>query len=117
MKEHDSSLVKLFELAKSARDLHSANQYSLCEDMLVRTWCHRMRPSDKQFVVPKPLRQKLISVAHDQISSTHPGVRKTLARLQHWFYWPTINSDVKTYCRSCEICQRLSKRGEWVKAP
>ena len=68
LQQNDCSLVKLFELAKCVRDLQSASQYSFCYGMLVRTWCQRMSLSDtpiKQIVVPKPLRQQLISVAHD----------------------------------------------------
>lgn len=75
-----------------------------------------MDTSIKNILVRKSLRQQLTSVAHDDITSAHLELRKTLDRLQRWFYWHAINSGVKRYCRSCVIFQRLSKSGERMKA-
>jgi len=88
LQQNDSSLVKLFDLARGVKDLQSASRYSLHEGTLVRTWCNKMQPPDTsimQIVVPTSLRQQLISVAHDQISSGHLGVRTTLDLLQRCF--------------------------------
>lgn len=84
---NDSSLVKLFVLSMSVRDLNGASEYSLCDGVLVRTLCNRNLPSDmpiKQIVVPTPLRQKLILVAHNSIPSGIWEVRRhwTMDRLQ-----------------------------------
>jgi len=106
LQQNDLSLVKLFDLAKGVKYLQSASHYSLHEGALVRTWCNKMQPSDTpimQIFEPTSLHQKLISVAYDQISSDHLGVRKTLDRLQRWFYWPAVNSEVKKYVRSSDI--------------
>ena|SRR6218665_1252116 len=43
---NDVSLVKLFALAKSVRDLNGSSQYVLCDGVLMRTWCDKHRPSD-----------------------------------------------------------------------
>ena len=33
------------------------------------------------------------------------------------FYWPGINSDIKRFCLSCDICQRTIPKGKIVKVP
>ena len=33
------------------------------------------------------------------------------------FYWPGINSDIKRFCQSCDICQRTIPKGKIVKVP
>ena len=137
-----ATLVELYGLAKGIRDLNGSSQCVLRDGVLMRLWCDRHsasdwcalqealykctdtiqynRPSDmpiKQIVVPLSLRQQLISVAHDELPSAHLGVKKTLDRLQRHFFWPGINSDVRKYCASCVICQRLAKSGEHVRVP
>jgi len=92
------TLVKLYGLAKGIRDLNGSSQYVLRDGVLMRLWFDRHRPSDipiKQIVVPVSLRQQLISVAHDELTSAHLGVKKSLDRLQRHFCWPGINSDVR----------------------
>src|SRR6218665_780869 len=90
---NDSTLVKLYGLAKGIRDLNGSSQYVLRDGELMRLWCDRHRPSDlpiKQIVVPVSLRQQLISVAHDELPSAHLGVKKSLDRLHRNFFWPGI---------------------------
>jgi len=114
---NDATLVKLYDLAKGIRDFNGSSQYALRDGVLMRLWCDRHRPSDmpiKQLVVPVSLRQQLISVAHEELPSAHLGVKKTLDRLQRHFFWQGINSDVRKYCASCVIYQRLAKSGERV---
>ena len=117
---NDVILVELYGLAKGMRDLNGSSQYVLRDGVLMRLWCDRHRPSDmpiKQLVVPVSLRQQLIYVAHEELPSAHLGVNKTLDRLQRHFFWQGINSDVRKYCASCVIYQRLAKSGERVRAP
>ena len=33
------------------------------------------------------------------------------------FYWPGVQSDIKRFCRSCDICQRAVPKGKITKAP
>ena len=48
-------------------------------------------------------------IAHDIPAAGHLSVAKTKARLQRHFYWPGIFNDVKKFCRTCDVCQRLGK--------
>ena len=38
--------------------------------------------------------------------SGHLGIKKTQDRACGSFYWPGIYSDVKRYCKSCDVYQR-----------
>ena len=49
--------------------------------------------------------------------SGHLGVQRTVTKLLHDFYWPGVMSDVKRFCRSCDICQRTIPKGKVGKAP
>jgi hypothetical protein len=33
------------------------------------------------------------------------------------FYWPGITSDIKRFCRSCDICQRTVPKRQQIRAP
>ncbi len=70
-----------------------------------------------QLAVPKPLREKVMKLAHDCIMSGHQGVKKTYQRVVAHFFWPGVHGDVVRYCRSCDICQRTIPKGRVTKTP
>ena len=70
-----------------------------------------------QLVVPKELREKVVSLAHDTLLAGHRGPAKTLSRVQQEFYWPGIHDYVTRYVASCDLCQRNVSRGTVSKAP
>ena len=55
-------------------------------------------------------RQELVRLHHDDPLAGHFGVDKTLEMLRRTYYWESMEEDVRTYVRECDICQR-------VKAP
>jgi hypothetical protein len=116
----DSSLVDLMQLANVAPDKSDRSFYAIQNDVLVRHWRDRFRPEGMevtQVVVPVQLRQRLLKVAHDIPSSGHLGTQKTIDRLLRHFWWPRIFGEVKAYCRSCVVCQKLGKGAVKVRAP
>ena len=68
-------------------------------------------------MVPKELRAKILSAAHDKPFSGHMGTRRTLYRLTQSFYWPGVSRDVTKYCKSCEVCLKTKPKGKTPKAP
>lgn len=54
-----------------------------------------------------PLRQLLLSEAHDAPLSGHLGRDKTFDRLSRAFYWPKMHHMVHQYCRTCPTCQAI----------
>lgn len=85
--------------------------------MLVRKWRPPTRPADvdwttcEQVVLPQCYRREVMSLVHDSVLGGHLGVRKTLEKISHHFFWPSIRKDVKRFCCSCHVCQVVGKPG------
>ncbi|GFN94169.1 gypsy retrotransposon integrase-like protein 1 [Plakobranchus ocellatus] len=71
----------------------------------------------KQMVLHKPLREYVMSVAHDSITGAHLRIRRTKDKILSNFYWPGIDGNVTRYCRSCDVCQRTVKKGTLPRVP
>lgn len=112
----DISLASCYEKAGSISDTFP--KFVKINDVLVRQWNKSKNSKNivNQIIVPKVLRNKIISLAHDTIMSGHLGVRKTQCRILSHFFWPGIYSDISRYCRSCEVCQKNSC-GKPAKVP
>ncbi|KAI9159645.1 hypothetical protein LWI28_000592 [Acer negundo] len=61
------------------------------------------------------VREKLIEEAHSSVVGGHSGTRSIIKRLQLFFYWPTMNQEVKTRVATCQVCQQ--NKNEQVKTP
>ena len=70
-----------------------------------------------QLVVPTILRNRILSLSHDTPICAHGGRNKTYFVLSQSFFWPGMYRDVKTFCKSCDTCQRTTQKGRNVKAP
>uniref|UniRef100_A0A8C5M6R2 Gypsy retrotransposon integrase-like protein 1 n=1 Tax=Leptobrachium leishanense TaxID=445787 RepID=A0A8C5M6R2_9ANUR len=70
----------------------------------------------RQLVVLGRYRHDLLKIGHDIPLAGHLGHRRTLHRLTQSFFWPGLSGDVRDYCRTCEVCQRVGKRGDTRKA-
>ena len=51
-------------------------------------------------VVPITLREKILN----QLHASHMGIVKTKSLARSYVWWPNIDADVETACRSCETC-------------
>ena len=47
----------------------------------------------------------------------HLAIKRTMQKVLSELYWPGINSDIKRFCQSCDICQRTIPKGKIVNAP
>jgi hypothetical protein len=54
--------------------------------------------------VPSILRRKIIEFCHDDPSSSHMGIDKTIARVSERYWWPKFPASVRKYV-SCNYCQ------------
>ena len=52
------------------------------------------------------VREELISKNHDDPLAGHFGVDKTVDLIQRKFYWPACAEQVRSYVKTCDICQR-----------
>ncbi|XP_065361991.1 uncharacterized protein LOC135955566 [Calliphora vicina] len=57
-----------------------------------------------KLLVPNELRNEVLIASHDQPSSSHGGIAKTLDRIRRYFYWPGMVADVRRYVAKCELC-------------
>ena len=62
-----------------------------------------------QVVTPTQYREEILRLAHESPMGGHLGVRKTLDRVRHHFYWPNVLKDVLNFCRVCHTCQVVGK--------
>ena len=60
---------------------------------------------DGRILVPEFLRPQLLTKAHDDPSSGHLGIQKTLARLEPLYYWWRMKDTVADWIRTCSVCQ------------
>ncbi|XP_076030465.1 uncharacterized protein LOC143018769 [Oratosquilla oratoria] len=97
-----------------------ANCYYTSSGVLMRKFRPATSPASHpwsvhhQIVIPKPLRQDILSIAHDGVGG-HLGTRKTYAKILSHFYWPKLRRDVSTYCRTCRPCQLVGKPSPSIK--
>jgi len=115
LQQSDLDLSSLFELAEKGDD-----HYFLKSGVLLRSWRDKMAPPESSFhhiVVPASLLHKLLQIAHEIPAAGYLRIAKTQSRLLRHFFWPSISCDTKSFCRSCDICQRLGKGKKPVPAP
>ena len=66
----------------------------------------------RQVLVPMSLRPRVMGLTHDSATGGHMGARKTTNKALTNFYWPGVREDIKRYCKSCDVCQKTSPRGQ-----
>ena len=59
----------------------------------------------------------ILKVVYDIPIAGHFSHRKTLAKIQDKYYWLGMDSDIKKYCMSCDLCQCSSVCGRIQQAP
>ena len=83
----------------------------------IRNRVDRLGECSKQIMVPKTLRRKVMEVAHDSIFGGHLGIKKPKERIQTYFYWPGMQDDITSFCRSCDVCQKTTAKGFVPRVP
>ena len=66
-----------------------------------------------QYVVPKHLREVMITKAHDGVYGAHQGRDKVIERLRRRCYWPKMNQEIAEYIKTCEICQSIKPPNQY----
>lgn len=116
----DESLHKIRQLAEQPADESSKVRFFRKNGILYRSFQSPTVENNKkisQLIVPKPLRNKVMSLAHDSLMTGHLGSSRTAFKVMSEFYWPGVQADVRRYCRSCDICQRTTPKGRTTKVP
>jgi len=75
------------------------------------------RDFQSKLFVPKDLVDEVLESCHDSVTSCHPGFLKTLLKVKHHFYFPSMNRLVKDYIKSCILCNRRRAHKPHFLAP
>ena len=71
----------------------------------------------RTLIVPSECRSTVLSLAHESPLSGHFSHRKTELKIRETIFWPSMSRNIKTYCQSCDRCQRLSIMGRVKNVP
>lgn len=66
----------------------------------------------EKIVVPSDFRQQLLEQFHSSPTGGHFGTKKTLAKLQHRYYWPNMHLTVRRFVVSCRDCQQYKSSNQ-----
>lgn len=70
-----------------------------------------------QLCVPQCKRENLIKFAHSSMYALHFAKRKTLLRLQSYFYFPSMQSHVDRFISRCGPCARHLAKSKFDRTP
>ena len=83
----------------------------ICDGIL---YCRRQvensASSKLVLIAPVEIRQSVFQHLHSHKTAGHLGRDRTILSIKSRFYWPGMSSDVKRWCKQCEMCCR-SKPG------
>ena len=68
-------------------------------------------------VLPEPLRQTVLILLHDTLTSGHLGFQKTLKKIQERFFWPQMYTDIEKYTKKCDSCAKVKTPPTLRRAP
>ena len=72
--------------------------------------------SEGKLVVPEAKRKEILKMNHDHMLAGHLGIAKSTMRIKRQYFWPGLNTDVKTYVTNCIVCAKRKAYGT-TKAP
>ena len=119
LQQEDTTLEKYADLADAVRRGDYEIKYERRSGVLyrIRNRVDGLGECSKQIMAPKILRRKVMEVAHDSIFGGHLGIKKTKDRIQTNFYWPGMQDDITSFCRSCDVCQKTTAKGFVPRVP
>jgi len=65
------------------------------------------KEAHKLVVIPKSMVEDIIKAYHNSRLGGHRGIETTIGRIMVNFWWPTLNADVKRWCKGCETCREI----------
>ena len=96
------------------------NQFLLYEGLLYLSCDRNDNSIQLKLVIPQDLRKLALALGHVK-ESAHLGRRKTIDKLETYFYWPSLRTDVTQYVKECLPCQQhKGQRGlqqPWQELP
>ena len=79
----------------------------IVDNVLYRLWWEQGKKQPMyQLVLPQSLRDLALSQLHNQATSGHMGIKRTIARVRRRYYWTGYKTDICDWCSKCEVCQK-----------
>ena len=60
-----------------------------------------------QLIVPRQYRKMVTKLAHESITAGHLAIQRTIQKGLSKFFGSGIANDIKRFCQSCDICQKV----------
>ncbi|XP_076064956.1 uncharacterized protein LOC143038997 [Oratosquilla oratoria] len=124
LQESCPTLAGLWDKTKSEEMDQTKNgssfQYLKIDGLLYRKYVlstHVEKVGKLALVVPKECRPIILSVGHENPLAGHFSQRKTTMKIADKFFWPGMAVEIRDFCRSCDICQRMSSKGRIRPVP
>ncbi len=57
-----------------------------------------------QVMAPQTILTRIFQACHHHKLAAHQGVVLTQALIKRWFYWPSMQKNIKSWCQRCTIC-------------
>jgi len=73
---------------------------------------YRRTPYGNQLVIPKSLRERVLTLEHQATVAAHPGMNRMYYTMRKAYYWPSMVTDIRTTITKCKTCaqNRLALR-------
>jgi len=73
---------------------------------------YRRKPYDNQLIIPKSLRERVLTLEHHATVAAHPGMNRMYYTMRKAYYWPSMVTYIHTTITKCTTCaqNRLALR-------
>ena len=68
-------------------------------------------------IVPRSLKNVVLTEVHSSISGGHLGVAKTTDKIRQRYYWSGQTADIRTWCEKCTVCGARKMPPKRTKGP
>jgi hypothetical protein len=82
------------------------DRLTLVNDILYRKWLDTTTDEvTLQYVLPDKYKTSVLQLLHDDKLAGHLGIKRTIARVSHRFYWVGYTKYIDRWCKCCNECQ------------
>ena len=94
------------------------SQLMIRDTILYRVWeLEDSKNPVYQAIVPFTERRTVLKFSHYSKTSGHLCVNKTISKIRQGYFWPCLQSDVRSYVGGCDVCSRRKHPTKRKRAP
>jgi transposase InsO family protein len=96
---------------KLAQKIITYAQSCIIDDLGILHFVYKKKGMEDKLLLwaPEKIRKDIIDSAHSTRFAGHSGIFRTLAKIQHRFFWPGMSTMVKDIVQACQVCQQCKK--------